>query len=295
MHEFGRTRFDFYAEAIKRLGISHSDIVLDSGAGNGNDGLNIASTYNPRLTLLLEPLNEEETPEEFDNRYIHLAEQINDNNLENVVLLPSPKSNNHSPLPNSSIPEESVSYLLPIAGRAESLPLPDQSVDIQLMIHSAYHFDNLNTAFTEAARVMKPGGRGLAITNGPDDKSEFKRILKATEAELQSEFPGTVSSWLDYNVLARWLSNYFDDVTIISYRDAMVVTEAEFPIVRWAYDSYRHLFYPLIINDGRWVRARKKFLEEPVLSAIQQKGEWLDTIDIAAVYFAKPKSNLSER
>ena len=44
-------------------------------------------------------------------------------------------------------------------GRAESIPLPDESVDFVSMGYALRHISDLSVAFKEFARVLKPGGR----------------------------------------------------------------------------------------------------------------------------------------
>lgn len=44
-------------------------------------------------------------------------------------------------------------------GKAESIPLPDESVDFISMGYALRHISDLSVAFKEFARVLKPGGR----------------------------------------------------------------------------------------------------------------------------------------
>lgn len=46
-----------------------------------------------------------------------------------------------------------------LEGRAESIPLPDASVDFLSMGYALRHISDLSAAFTEFHRVLKPGGR----------------------------------------------------------------------------------------------------------------------------------------
>lgn len=48
-------------------------------------------------------------------------------------------------------------------GTAEELPVPGCSIDGALAVNAAHHFDALEDAATELARVLKPGGRLLLI------------------------------------------------------------------------------------------------------------------------------------
>jgi ubiquinone/menaquinone biosynthesis C-methylase UbiE len=48
-------------------------------------------------------------------------------------------------------------------GRAEALPLPDSSVTVAWSIASVHHWNDLDAGLQEARRVLKPGGRLVAI------------------------------------------------------------------------------------------------------------------------------------
>jgi ubiquinone/menaquinone biosynthesis C-methylase UbiE len=48
-------------------------------------------------------------------------------------------------------------------GSAEALPLPDASVSVAWSIACVHHWANLDAGLQEACRVLKPGGRLVAI------------------------------------------------------------------------------------------------------------------------------------
>lgn len=50
-----------------------------------------------------------------------------------------------------------------LQGSAEALPLPDSSVSIAWSIASVHHWADLDAGLREARRVLKPGGRLVAI------------------------------------------------------------------------------------------------------------------------------------
>lgn len=52
-------------------------------------------------------------------------------------------------------------------GRAESIPLPDASVDGILAILTTHHWNDQTKGYAELARVMKPGARLVTFTSTP--------------------------------------------------------------------------------------------------------------------------------
>jgi SAM-dependent methyltransferase len=63
-----------------------------------------------------------------------------------------------------------------LAGAGESLPLPDASVDL-VAYAQAWHWVEGPAALTEAARVLRPGGRLACVWNLRDDDSGWMREL----------------------------------------------------------------------------------------------------------------------
>ena len=49
--------------------------------------------------------------------------------------------------------------VIPISGDVAAIPLPDNSVDLAVSRGSIYFWDDLHAAFSEVARILKPGGR----------------------------------------------------------------------------------------------------------------------------------------
>src|SRR3569833_2878796 len=102
LHELGACGFEFYDQVLERMDYQPTDIALDIGAGIGLDGLDIASTYGPRMAYLLEPLEDrapavdetaitEEHIEQFKNKFAHLEMQIAARGLGARVQVLSPK------------------------------------------------------------------------------------------------------------------------------------------------------------------------------------------------------------
>lgn len=80
----------------------------------------------------------------------------------------------------------------PLLGTAEQIPLPDESVDA-VFAGQAFHWFDLDRAYPEMARVLKPGGVVVALWNHDDDSvpwlADFNARIKSTASR-------------------RWLSDY---------------------------------------------------------------------------------------
>ena len=78
---------------------------------------------------------------------------------------------------------EALPEVQALAGRGESIPLPDASADAVIASSSWHWMDPLPT-LTEVARVLVPGGTLAAIWSGPDPESSF---LAQAQAVLRDE------------------------------------------------------------------------------------------------------------
>ena len=65
------------------------------------------------------------------------------------------------------------------AAAAEALPLPADSVDVVFANHMLYHVDR-EAALPEIGRVLRPGGRLYATTNGESNLRELRALITAT-------------------------------------------------------------------------------------------------------------------
>lgn len=67
----------------------------------------------------------------------------------------------------------------PLRGKAEHLPLGDGSVDFLCMAFALRHVVDLDVAFREYLRVLKPGGRLLLLEITPPRRGFLRALLKA--------------------------------------------------------------------------------------------------------------------
>jgi ubiquinone/menaquinone biosynthesis C-methylase UbiE len=110
---------------------------------------------------------------------------------------------------------------------AQAIPFPATSSDAILANHMLYHVPDLPRALGEIRRVLKPGGKFYAATNGRDHMREL--------GELTSEFgikPASATLPFTLENGEQLLSKYYSSVRRFDFVDALVVTEVE-PLVAY--------------------------------------------------------------
>lgn len=109
---------------------------------------------------------------------------------------------------------------------AQAIPYRDGCFDAVIANHMLYHVPDRPRAIRELHRVLRPGGRLFAATNGADHLREIaallRRFLPQVDSGLGSEEDrfGLVSG-------VPQLRACFPEVRAERYDDALVVTESE--------------------------------------------------------------------
>lgn len=80
-----------------------------------------------------------------------------------------------------------------LIGTAEDIPLPDASVDA-VVVGQAVHWFDLDRAYPEMARVLKPGGVVAALWNHDDEES--------------ADWLAELNALIKTSMSRRWLSDY---------------------------------------------------------------------------------------
>ena len=109
---------------------------------------------------------------------------------------------------------------------AQHLPLPDGVFDLVIANHMLYHVPDLPRAVGELARVLRPGGRLFAATNGWKHMRELDALLHQFDGRYPE--PDTRAAAFNYRLenAADWLNAAFARVEVRRRPDALWVTDA---------------------------------------------------------------------
>jgi SAM-dependent methyltransferase len=115
---------------------------------------------------------------------------------------------------------------------AQAIPFPDASFDGVIANHMLYHVPDREKALAEIRRVLRPGGRFYAATNGRAHMREVREWVQRWVPDTQRwSFAFSLESGQPQ--LERW----FPSVTLHRYEDMLVVTEAA-PLIAYVRSGY---------------------------------------------------------
>lgn len=144
---------------------------------------------------------------------------------------------------------------------AQSIPFPTASFDVILANHMLYHVPDRDRAIAEIRRVLRPGGRLYAATNGLRHMAEMDELVDrlAPTFSVNKGLPGLTSAFTLENG-GEQLEKHFKSVRMERYADGLTVTEAQ-PFVD----------YVLSMSTN----AQREFLREEIANFIRLVEEWI--------------------
>lgn len=115
---------------------------------------------------------------------------------------------------------------------AQDIPFAAAAFDAVIANHMLYHVPDRTKALSEIRRVLKPGGRLYAATNGKNHMLELRQLVMrfAGDAGHPYKHGSPIAFRLDNG--GKELSAWFEHVSLRLYEDGLIVTEAE-PLVAY--------------------------------------------------------------
>jgi SAM-dependent methyltransferase len=113
---------------------------------------------------------------------------------------------------------------------AQALPFPDATFDAVIANHMLYHVPGVGRCLHEVRRVLRPGGKLYAGTNGPRHLREIAGLVSLAKSERGRQtvhaFRGSIARF-DLATGPRQLASFFPQVETRRYHDSLNVTDAE--------------------------------------------------------------------
>ncbi len=107
----------------------------------------------------------------------------------------------------------------------QSIPFDDGHFDTVIANHMLYHVPDRSKAISEIRRVLKPGWRFYAVTNGEKHMQELYQLLKKFNPMLPDPRGDLYSLQFGLENGAEQISPWFKTVTMYRYEDGLKITE----------------------------------------------------------------------
>ena len=117
---------------------------------------------------------------------------------------------------------------------AQTLAFPESVFDVVMANHMLYHVPTPSRAVQEAARVLKPGGRLIAATNGARHMEELDILLHEFEPRFEAET--AMSRPFSMENGREQIEPYFGTVELFPFVSDLWVTDAE-PLADYVFST----------------------------------------------------------
>ena len=141
------------------------------------------------------------------------------------------------------------------------IPFPDGQFDGVVANFMLYHAPDLDRAISELHRVLKPGGRLYAATNGPRHMKQLNDLILELDPDARII---TAAATFGLNNGAEALRRHFAVANCYLYDDALRVTEAD-PLVAYA----------LSMDRSRILMQNPEPLRRAIAQTIEREGAFV--------------------
>jgi ubiquinone/menaquinone biosynthesis C-methylase UbiE len=112
---------------------------------------------------------------------------------------------------------------------AQQIAWGNESCEAVIANHMLYHVPERARALAEIRRILKPGGRLYAATNGLHHQMELRTLIQEIDPAADQANPATEFGLENGR---EQLAEHFDEVHLYVYKDSLRVTEVE-PLVAY--------------------------------------------------------------
>ena len=136
-----------------------------------------------------------------------------------------------------------------VNGDVQALPFPSDAFDVVLAPHMLYHVPDRRAAAAELRRVLRGGGRCLAVTNGTGNLAELGEVVEAAAgAEWRWQRPAETVFSLENG--GEQLATAFDVVERVDLPPRRVVVDDAATVAGYLESIRDH--YEDQLPSGRW-------------------------------------------
>jgi SAM-dependent methyltransferase len=143
---------------------------------------------------------------------------------------------------------------------AQSIPFPQAHFDLVIANFMLYHVPDRARALAEIYRVLKPGGRLYAATNGKNHMREIDDLIRSVEP--RADLPNPAEKFGLENGREQ-LSDYFQTVTLNRFEDSLRVIEIE-PLIN----------YILSLQSSAEIQSRTEQMARLIREEIETRGAY---------------------
>jgi SAM-dependent methyltransferase len=155
---------------------------------------------------------------------------------------------------------------------AQNVPLPDSTFDVVMARHMLYHVPDIDRAVAEAARLLRPGGFLLTVTNSANTMPEYSGMVKRAAAHFPAvSWPGGGASRFALENAPAFLEPYFEQVETFTLPGILRFPAAQ-PFVDYVNSSRALLMRPGN-SDSDW-QAVLDFVRAETEAIISRQGHF---------------------